>query len=99
VRSTNVTTRSPIAKGGVGVGGRGARTGAAGFAAAVDPAAAVDVDVDLDVVDVVCGLEAVEFAPPHPATVTAIATPKTATPRIRDADGKDVADREGIALR
>lgn len=99
MRSTNVTTRSATANGGVGVRGREARIGAAGFARAVDPAATVDVDVEIDVADVVCGLEAVEFAPPHPATVTAIATPKTATPRITGADGKDVADRGGIALR
>ena len=54
--------------------GRGARTGVVGFAAVVELVATVDVDV-------VRGGEAVELAPPHPASAIAIATPNAAAPR------------------
>lgn len=63
---------------------RGASVEAAVLAAVVDPVATVDLVVSVRERD------AVELAPPHPATATAIATPNAATPRLRDAHRKAV---------
>jgi hypothetical protein len=82
----NVRTRAPTANGGVGLRGSGARAEAADFAAAVGSAVAVDFVV------AVGGREAVVLAPPHPAITTAIATPRAATPRIRDANSEAMAE-------
>jgi hypothetical protein len=81
--------------------GRGTRAGAAARTAGVDsPAAVVDpptalVDAAAPVDPVaVRGGEAVELAPPHPATNTAIATPKATTPRI----AQQVSDGAGVPV-
>ena len=85
LRSTNVRTRSPTAKGGVGLRGRGGRAGSV-----VDRVVVLDRVATVDRA-AVRDREDVELDPPHPASATATATLHAATPRTRDLNDEHAA--------